>query len=103
MSTPVSNVLLNSPGDLPRTVPAIPLSQVHRSDGQRRKTPPELHSEHRHTGAGGRHPKDNPVPWSVPLVSLFSPVGILTGACDRVISVGMKLSFLEFLSLANKC
>lgn len=36
------------------------------------------------------------------LVSLIFLVGILTGACDKVIAVGIKFSLLEFLSLANK-
>lgn len=30
---PLSNMLLNSPGNLPRTVPAVSLPQVHRFDG----------------------------------------------------------------------
>lgn len=40
--------------------------------------------------------------WLVPLVSMPFPLGVLTGACDKVIAVGIKLSFLEFLSLASK-
>lgn len=35
-------------------------------------------------------------------ISLLFPLGILTGACDKVMAVGIKLSFPEFLSLANK-
>lgn len=64
--------VLNSLGNLSRTVPAISLSQVHSFDGQRRKTTSQLYSEHRHIGTGCRNPKDNTVSWLVILVSLFS-------------------------------
>lgn len=40
--------------------------------------------------------------WLVGLVSLTFLVGILTGACDKVIGIGINPPFLEFLSLATK-